>query len=67
MKKHYRKVPMDAVCVEKSGQTIRITTSGHTICMGAYDGNKQLEFHQFTFDQLFSLITKLRHGIQNDL
>jgi hypothetical protein len=69
MKKRYRMVPFDTLAVEKGDEAIIVATSGHNICMTAYDdfGKRIVESHEFTFDQFFALITKLKPGIQDDV
>lgn len=67
MKVRKRQVPMDMLSVEQGNRNICLSTHRHTISLAAYTDKKQVAWHEFTFDQLFALLEKLRPGIQNDV
>lgn len=55
--------------VTQGKRGIVLSTHRHTISLAAYDndGKEQKAFHEFTFDQLHSLIRNLAPGIENDV
>lgn len=67
MKVRKLQIPMDQISVSEGQRRIFIWTHRHTICFAAYDDEKESTSHEFTFEQLHSLIRKLRYGIQNDV
>ena len=67
MKTRKRSYPLDSLLVEQGTKTISARRDGNLLRLSCYDGDTQVAFHEFTFDQFFSLIKRLEHGIQNIL
>lgn len=65
MKVRLKHVRADTVSVDKGNQRIHIFTNRNTINLSVYTDKEQDAFHEFTFDQLHSLIRNLRPGIEN--
>lgn len=67
MKVRLKHVRNDALSVEQGKRRIHIYTHRQSIHLSASEGKEQVAFHEFTFDQLHSLLRNLRPGIQDDL
>ena len=58
---------MDQLSVEQGQRRISVYRSRNRLVMSSYQDGDQSAYHEFTFDQLYSFLGKIKPGIQDIL
>ena len=60
MKVSHRTIPLDQLSVRSGKKHILIITHRHTVIVSAQDDLDHTAYHEFTFDELYNIVTGLK-------